>query len=445
MTIGVKAQLSYKIVDSTSYALYSKQQWETLTKYGEQVDKEGFDYYYLNLRIGIANYELGRFYKAEKYFEKAQQNNNSGKVAPKYLFWIYNQTDREPEAAEMYKLLPDSTKLTIDYSLKKIIESVYLEVGPKFSSNKNIAGTILYTNIGLKHKFSPNFNLYHNYTYMENNLIWGNYKQHQYNFAPTLNLKNAWKIGLGFNYFQYKSNVNYSYETRESINLSFIMGSSVDTSAVKSTHLEGDYSLNAFFGQINFSKTYKRFSFKPQLGLYKETSENNLEEIQNMDTVVTVSQFGQQISSNIIGTNSDTLLHPSNEKTNHLQLGTGIDYTSRFNKNSSITIGAEFHAILFKGSKDFILTPYFSLIVSKKFGLSGYYMSKGNYPISFFGGSTVINSYDKLNHRISLTARFGLSKRASIYSTFQFEEIKDNFSLATYKSYSILTGIKIKF
>ena len=84
----VKAQHNYKQIDSLSYDLYVKKEWKQLAHFGETIQKENFNFYFLNLRLGIANYNLKSYSKAIAYFEKSLHNDSTSQVAIEYLFGV---------------------------------------------------------------------------------------------------------------------------------------------------------------------------------------------------------------------------------------------------------------------------------------------------------------------------------------------------------------------
>ncbi|MBN2482093.1 MAG: hypothetical protein JXB19_10155, partial [Bacteroidales bacterium] len=54
-------KLTYAEVNSQTYQLYLDRDWHALIKVGKHALREGIDYYYLRMRIGIAYYELKRY------------------------------------------------------------------------------------------------------------------------------------------------------------------------------------------------------------------------------------------------------------------------------------------------------------------------------------------------------------------------------------------------
>ena len=194
------AQQSYKQVDSMTYRMYLNKEWDKLSRFGKDAANESYDYYYFNLRVGIAYYNLKEYKKAEGYFKKALANNTDSDIAGKYLFWCNIYLNDEGEAYDLYRSLPESTRQKIDYEPKRIIDYVFVEGGNKFSNDLNAAGNLMYANIGLYHKFSPKFGIYHSYTYLRQKQAWGEFEQHQYYISPSYKLPGRWRVDLGFHY-----------------------------------------------------------------------------------------------------------------------------------------------------------------------------------------------------------------------------------------------------
>lgn len=438
------AQLNFKTVDSTSYAMYQNKEWKALIRYVHKVNDAGINYYLLNLRKGIALYETAQFHDAESAFKEAMDQNPMGTVAPEYLYWIYQLTDREPEAAEMYELLTSRSQEQIDYKRIEPVSSIYLEGGPKFSSNKELANTLWYAHAGVNHKISPGLKIYHGYTCLSQSLVWGNYTQDKYYIAPSLQLKGGWTIGAGLNMYNYHSNIDYKIDSMSNINRVLIKPYMYDTSRHKVTDYRGDYHMRAMYGTFSIKKQIKGLSITPQVTWFGEWHEPNYSVTNKTDTIAQLFQFMERKSSDVIGTETDSTATRSPITTDQLQIGMAVDYTKYFSSTSRITLGLQINNILRDGNMYFAGAPFFSFVASERFGISGYFTRKGNYPLALFGGSTVLNAYDKLTHRLSLTARFGLSRKVSLYTTFQTDGIEDSFSLGTYNLNSLLIGLKIK-
>ncbi|MDP2685656.1 MAG: hypothetical protein Q8O62_00435, partial [Aequorivita sp.] len=65
-----KAQdkLNYLEVDKQSYQLFLEQKWPELIQYSAEARKQGIDFFYLQVRTGIAWYNQGKYRNAAPWF-----------------------------------------------------------------------------------------------------------------------------------------------------------------------------------------------------------------------------------------------------------------------------------------------------------------------------------------------------------------------------------------
>jgi len=73
---------------------------------GREALKEGIDFYYLRMRIGIAYYSLKNYDKAIVHFRKAQAFNSKDIVARQYLYYCYLFSGREADRHALMHHMP---------------------------------------------------------------------------------------------------------------------------------------------------------------------------------------------------------------------------------------------------------------------------------------------------------------------------------------------------
>ena len=443
ISISVSAQSDFKLVDSTSYALFIQKQWKQLVKFGRQPVCRDFDYYYLNLRLGIANYETGKFYSAERYLKKALTQNNSSGVAAEYLYWVFKYTAREHEANDMTPLLNDSLRKYNYENRKKIMQYLYFEGGAKLSDRPESANTLLYGSIGIGHKISNYFSLYQSYSWIQQKLAWGNDQQHQYFVAPQYLFRNGWSFSAALNYFNYRRSFDYNNSINYTASTSTVQNIRYDTLLYSETLSKGNLNLNAFFTQFNLTKRFHGFSFTPQVAWYLELVKPNYSQTIKTDTIAIVTENQQQVSSDIIGSSQNRYDITNSASVNYLQLGATASWTNYFSRYHYLELGLEYISLLREQNWNSTFVPYFNAGISSKLGLQGYFVKKGYFPVSLLGGSVVLNSYDKLEYRFSLTGRFNIFKKSMLFLTAQHERINDNITLDSYMLFSIFTGLKL--
>lgn len=439
----VSGQSSFREVDSTSYALYLEENWKELADYGSKAVKEGYNYYYLNLRVGIAYFNLANYTEAITYFEMAKVNNSNSMVADEYLFWCYYDLGLELDAQKFYKALPDSIQRRMNYKPRKIVESIFMEGGIKFSDDQGAAGNLYYVNANINHQFSPRFSIYQGYNYMQQEAVWGHNQQHQYIFNPYINLKRNWVFGATFNFSNYKSFLDYSDSSeRTTHEVTKIPGGGKVVDSMINDHYTyiGEYRQNALLTQLNFSKMAGTVLIAPHYAYYAEWVDPNYFRSISSDYTVYEGQSPLPPTQTTTGSRTDSAMLTEKEFVWQHQLGVAIDNTF-FHR---LTLGADVNFIVGNGYTRFNISPYFRFKAGKKVVFYGYYCKKGNYVLSMFGGKQFFNSYDKIDAKISLTGEFNLSERINIYTTYQFEKITDNLSLRTYNFNSVFIGLKFK-
>ncbi len=445
ISVNAIGQSDFKLVDSTSYALFSQKKWKQLAKFGRKPLTGQFDYYYLNMRLGIANYELGKFYTAEKYLQRALEQNRGTGIAAEYLYWIYLATGRTPEAYDMISLMPDSSKRTILEQQRRIAQYIYLEGGPKFSNRKEVASTMLYGNIGINFQLSPKLSLYHSYTWIQQELLWGKYQQHQLFLAPQYLFRKGWRMSSTINYFSYTRSFDYINSFSNPISSNSLQNIRYDTAIHTETRTYGNLRLNSLYARLNLTKRINGFSITPHVAWHLENSQPDYSQTIRTDTVASVTENQQQISSDVIGSGQRQININTTSTVDYLQLGASASWTFFFNRYKYLEAGLEYLTLVREQEMTRVLVPFFSAGISYKFALQGYFLKKGYFPVSLFGGSIVLNNYDKLAYRFSLTGRYNISRQSLLYVTLQQEHIRDGLTFESYDAFAVFTGFRIQF
>lgn len=441
-TLAVKGQDSFKSIDSISYSLYQNREWKKLALFGNNSFEKGYDYYYLNVRTGVAYFERGNYKQAEDFFRRALENNSANTFAKEYLFWTLYNSGAEPEASIIYADLPDSIKSKMDYKPKRVFDYLYAEGGVKFSGNKSNANNLYYGDFTLNHQFSPRFQLTQSYIYMDQKLVWGSMQQHQYVLTPTINLNKRWKISTTLNYSNYQSQLDYNdtfnwkTSTKKGANGQLNM---TDSLISRNYLFNGNYKQNSLLIQLNINKRIGNWSLTPHIGVYSQWDDPDYEKtVRGTYEITTYSPSKTPIIEN----KSDTVLtsHTSKNYFVSEQFGLDLSYTIL----NRLTLGLDANYIHYSGFNKFNVSPYFRLMITKKISVSAYYASKKGYLLSLNGGALFLNSYDVVKNKVSLTAEFILSKRIQMFTTYQYERDTDNLSLRNYQLNSAYIGLKIK-
>lgn len=187
---AAKAQekLTFKEVDQRSYELFEKQEWKPLKEFVKEAVGQGFDYYYLRMRAGIACFETKQYFDAANNFEKALDFNSTDPVAGEYLYYCWINLNNSVAAVEVYEQLSPSLQKKLESTLPKM-QQINLEGGPLFSNQEekfnaldldgdsNIYGEVditqngYYFNAGFGSEFKKGFGFFAAYSLVSLNKI----------------------------------------------------------------------------------------------------------------------------------------------------------------------------------------------------------------------------------------------------------------------------------
>jgi tetratricopeptide (TPR) repeat protein len=108
--------LTPALIEKETLALYHEGSWKELTAVGVKAIKNGVDYFYLRMRLGIAYYERNDYSRAITHFKKALEFNSADNAALEYLYFSYMLLGRDMEAGVVAAGFPRS--LTEKLALK---------------------------------------------------------------------------------------------------------------------------------------------------------------------------------------------------------------------------------------------------------------------------------------------------------------------------------------
>jgi len=123
---------------SLTFALYERQQWDELIEVGEDAIKNGIDFYYLRMRLGIARYEQHNYRHAAPHFEKALVFYPGDQLATEYLYYSFLFAGRKSDSRLIIPLLHEATKAKMGIKKSLFLEELYFEGGPAFSNISNL-------------------------------------------------------------------------------------------------------------------------------------------------------------------------------------------------------------------------------------------------------------------------------------------------------------------
>jgi uncharacterized protein HemY len=104
------AQTNFAELDRVNYQYYLAKDYKNLKRTAKQILKQGNDYYYLRMRLGILAYENQRYGFAYKNFIRAKQQNPFDTIINEYLYYSYLFAGRTTDAIHFFRSLSNNQK-----------------------------------------------------------------------------------------------------------------------------------------------------------------------------------------------------------------------------------------------------------------------------------------------------------------------------------------------
>jgi len=112
---------SFRYDDSLTYSLYTEKRWDDLISAGQSALKNGHDYYYMRMRIGIAYNEKRNYAMSALQFRKALALNADDQIALEYLFYSYYLSGHTSQALALMSFFYPQNRERIlkEYKIRK--------------------------------------------------------------------------------------------------------------------------------------------------------------------------------------------------------------------------------------------------------------------------------------------------------------------------------------
>lgn len=426
------AQMTYRQVDSTTYQQYVHAQWKDLARTVEDAKEQGFNYYYLNLRLGIAYYYSGDYSKSAKALNDALENNSTSSIARQYLFWSYWMQGDERLAHDMYTSLPDSVQRKIYYHPKHIMDQLSLIGGIKISNQPDTAGNITYGGISLQHKFAPGLKLEHGYMYSKQTQVWGHFTQHDYYATMRYALRNGITLGSGLHLVQYESMLDF--EGGRIIHVSQKVpgpgGPAMRESTIfRSYEYKGDFKEQGAYGELNVEWKRNGMIIRPHAGGYRTYTYPAYTE-RHTDSIHVVLHQGMMVLNDFVELQGDTTKHTKRFKTDVWQAG--VSGFLELGDRSDWWIGADINYLYLSGESHLNIAPSVSGKLTSHLYGELFYIHKGYYPLALLGGQQLLNAYDGLD-RVGFSAQWKANDHLSLRAGYQHESVFDILSERHYQ------------
>ena len=404
-----QAKLSFKMVDSLSYALYENKSWLALSQLSDTIISAEMDYYYLRMRAGIANFELKKYRAAIPHFQKALVFNLQDELSKEYLKYCYLYTNRNEEQNSSNNLLSNK-KCPLQ------LQFIQLESGIKTTSDTAFKNAML-SNFSVQHSFGKRGSLLHVINYYSQTEYRFKVSQLQYYLRWTYALKNNFKISLATHYIydqdQYHLFASPPPSQGGSDPTIILQGVGVPRGALTSTSVA--------------SYNYSSLS---SISILKQTP------WLDFNLGATVSFL---------------------ENTNLYQVNTGACFYPLLNNELQFNLQAQAYRYDLSNQNYFSFSPSITSKIFNNFYVTVAYFQNSSKGINIIeqNGLLFNNSVDLTLNRTSIIAFYSLNKHWSLSYTAAFENkthvnntfefIKFGKSNFNYAYYIYLIGLKYKF
>lgn len=175
----IPGKLNTLEVDTRSYQLYSRQNWDSLIILGKASLDQGIDFYYLQYRMGIAYYEKEQYARSIRFFEQVLAVRPEDQTAQEYLYFAYLFSGRETDARCLVMSFTDKLRVRIGLPSK---EPVFGSIGAEVKTyrfddyevdarpfgpiSQSLRKELFYTNINFSHRIGSRLRMYHGLSYI---------------------------------------------------------------------------------------------------------------------------------------------------------------------------------------------------------------------------------------------------------------------------------------
>jgi len=221
-------------IDSLTYNQYINSEFKDLQQTGKKAIKNGIDFYYLRLRLGMSYYEKKNYEESLAHFYEAIYMNPNDTIAKLYYYYALLFSARNHQAYDLAISFNDNLKTKISFNDNKTnnLANSFSAIAATFGyiTNKNI-NAINKKNIKKDALYAESTfqdNSYFANLYLENNLsnrlaISNNFGVYQINTIDIIQSDFFSQISKNFSSNNFQYNLTGTYHTRKNwiINPSF--------------------------------------------------------------------------------------------------------------------------------------------------------------------------------------------------------------------------------
>ena len=421
ISIEVNGQdtLTSATVEQKSYELYTDKNWNELIRFGSNAINKGYNYYYLQLRVGIAYYEKKNYALAEGYFFNALKFNTDDELLLEYIYYCYLFNGRYDDARIWSKKFSQSLAEKTGVNKLSPISYIVAEAGSKITDKKNYynEGTKtnsnyfnppVYFQAGLNHYIKNRVSLFHAFTYFNQETFVNKVNQWQYFLKASVPLKHGWSISPSFHYINLGVSSEITTTTTDTLwppgvppHTQPPPGAPPYKTVTTTTTTAMNSQSNYFIGSLFAQKTVKKFVFG--LGT----------------TILNMNNVDQNIHS--------VFMSYSPLGNNKFVIGSTV-YLHTIDKYKT-TYGA--------------ISPFIFIQPVNRLSFKLSYLYNSKYNIVEDNGYLVNNSGDLTKSRYSLLLNFSVNQKVSLYGLYQLENKYESKQSFDYKYNVIVAGVRI--
>jgi len=136
--MSVKAQTAdFRQHDSLTLHYFEAKNWEAVLQAGNASLENGYDYYYLRIRMGIAAYQTQHFLLARKHFRRALDFYEKDPLASAYLYGTYVELNQLSLGGKASYNLSNLTLKNLNVKRGFRIASIHVDAGNQTYTHKN--------------------------------------------------------------------------------------------------------------------------------------------------------------------------------------------------------------------------------------------------------------------------------------------------------------------
>lgn len=443
--------LDYKTVNDSTLFYYQKGEHTNLVKFTKKAEKEGFDFYYLNARIGLSYFKNKNFASAKKYLEQANKQYPNDYIKTHLYYTLVELGEVEIARNYLHQLSNQTLADSIELG-KQEFHTLSFTGGFKTTSLQDSIKTLRTFRLGLGHKFSNRFYLKEHFDYTAQNYFYGKLKQFELGINSYLTFKRSWLLGIGGGFNQIKLNfsaIDSSYTTTKVNSFyppgalypvqdtAFINGISTTKPLIRN---------NTFFLNLRAKKSIGRINIQPAVAFIhstiKLTSEINDKHEGNRKIVHTLNDSSSFTNYLPI----DTLIHDTNDSTisnSIIQFNLSLEYRLPIFKNKlKVQFGV---CQIFDNSEAY---SFFNTGIlanwMKNFSTAIRYTNGNLFSFYDFQNEIFLNYADKLVERWQLDLNWSIKRKAFPSLIVIHERRTETLSQAKYGTYGAFLSFIIK-